>query len=332
MRRWPHHISVSKGGIAVEGLRYPEPEGPGAGCPPRHGVSTAVGGDPFQPEVVLRDAAREGIQRMVLFPSFGLAVPSFRDLGFGAEIARFYNDWIRQWTQAAPDRLFGVAVLPIEDVAASLDVLTKARAAGLVCAAIPPALRERNLDHPDLDPFYAAAADLDMPLGVHGAPGVHLPKIGVDRFSNYIQVHCVSFPFDQMAAMTALVSGGVFERHPKLRVAFLESGVGWVSYFLDRMHEHYEKRGDWIPDGWKREPREYLERGQIFVTCEAGEPMLPATIADLGCDFVMYASDYPHWDSEFPESSKPLRERADLSEAARAAILGGNARRFFGLS
>jgi predicted TIM-barrel fold metal-dependent hydrolase len=46
----------------------------------------------------------------------------------------------------------------------------------------------------------------------------------------------------------------------------------------------------------------------------------------------MYASDYPHWDSEFPQSSKPLRERGDLDEAARAAILGGNAARFFGLS
>src|SRR2546430_6827153 len=108
--------------------------------------------------------------------------------------------------------------------------------------------------------------ELDMPLGVHGAPGIHLPKIGVDRFTNYIQVHCLSFPFDQMTAMTALVSGGVFDRHPKLRVAFLESGVGWVPYFIDRMHEHYEKRGDWIPNGWKHDPREYVAAGNVWVS------------------------------------------------------------------
>ena len=78
---------------------------------------------------------------------------------------------------------------------------------------------------------------------MHGAPGIHLPKIGVDRFDNYIQVHCISFPFDQMTAMTALVSGGVFDRHPKLKVAFLEAGVGWVPFFVDRLHEHFEKRG-----------------------------------------------------------------------------------------
>jgi len=334
LERWPERISLAGGrwpGVVVEGRRYPEPEGPGAGCPPQHGVAEAAGKNPASVEGVLSDAGREGIDRMVLFPSFGLGVPTFRDLAFAGEVASFYNTWLREWISSAPERLFGVAVVPIEDVPSAVEIMTKARAAGHVCTALPPALRERNLDHPDLDPFYAAAVDLDMPLGIHGAPGVHLPKIGVDRFTNYIQVHCISFPFDQMTAMTALVSGGVFERHPGLRVAFLESGVGWVSYFLDRLHEHFEKRGSWIENGWKRPPREYLERGQIWVTCESGEPMLGPTVGDLGAAFIMYASDYPHWDSEFPESTKPLRERADLADDARAAILGGNAQRFFNL-
>ena len=196
---------------------------------------------------------------------------------------------------------------------------------------IPPALRTRNLDHPDLDPLYAAAADLEMPLGVHGAPGLHLPKIGIDRFTNYIQVHCVSFPFDQMSAMTALVSGGVFDRHPRLRVAFLEAGVGWVPYFVDRMHEHWEKRGDWVRNGWRQDPRHYIEAGNVWVSCEPEEAILPAVAATLGPDFIMYASDYPHWDSDWPESTRPLRERRDLAEDVRAKIAGTNARRLYGL-
>ncbi len=334
LRRWPDRIRVGGGpipGIEVEGLRYPETEGPGAGCPPRHALVDVEGADPSSVEGVLRDADREGIDKMVLFPSFGLGISTFRDLAFGAEIAAFYNEWLREWISAAPDRLYGVAVVPLEDADASIEIMTRAKAAGHVCTAIPPALRERNLDHPDLDRFFAAAADLDMPLGVHGAPGVHLPKIGVDRFSNYIQVHCISFPFDQMTAMTALVTGGVLERHPGLRVAFLEAGCGWVAYFLDRMHEHFEKRGDWVPDGWKRDPAEYWARGQIWVTCESAEPMLAATVAHLGAERIMYASDYPHWDSEFPDSARPLRERDDLSEADRAAVLGGSAAHLFGL-
>jgi predicted TIM-barrel fold metal-dependent hydrolase len=335
LKRWPDRLQVLPGAVPqmlVDGRRYPESEGAGAGCPAEHGLRTDVGVDPSSPEGVLGDADREGIDRMVLFPSFGLGIAGYSDAQFAAELAELYNEWVADWCRAGRERLCAAAVVPIEDVDASIEIVKRAKAAGLVCTTLPPALRDRNLDHPDLDSFYAAAADLDMPLAVHGAPGVHLPKIGVDRFTNYIQVHCISFPFDMMTAMTALVSGGVLERHPRLRVAFLESGVGWVSYFLDRMGEHFEKRGDWIENGWRRPPREYLERGQIYATCESGEPMLPATIADLGHDFVMYASDYPHWDSEFPESSRPLRERKDLDEAARAAILGVNAQRFFALS
>ncbi|UCE85406.1 MAG: amidohydrolase [Deltaproteobacteria bacterium] len=337
LKRWPDKMAFraeegGRGGFFIEGRRYPEFEGPGAGCPPEHGMTTATEIHPHSVDGMLADADREGIEKMVLFPSLGLAVPSFTDLTFAAGFAGLYNDYIADWCKQSGGRLYGMAVVPIEDVDASVGLLTRAREAGLVGVCVPPALRERNLDHRDLDRFWAAAQDLDMAVGVHGAPGVHLPKIGVDRFDNYIQVHCISFPFDMMTAMTATVTGGVFERHPRLRVAFLESGVGWVPYFLDRLHEHYEKRGSWIADGWKREPREYLDRGQIYVSCESAEPILPGVIEVLGSDFIMYASDYPHWDGEFPESSKPLRERGDVDEASRAAILGGNAARFYRLS
>jgi predicted TIM-barrel fold metal-dependent hydrolase len=334
--RFPEHVAFrpagnGRGSLLFEGRRYPEFEGPGAGCPPDHGVCEAEGIDPGSVAGTLRDADREQIDRMVLFPSMGLAVPSFEDPEFAAGFARLYNGHLADWCAESGSRLLGVATVPLEDVAASIAILEEAKDLGHVCVHVPPALRERNLDHPDLEPFWARAAELDMPVGVHGAPGVHLPKIGVDRFTNYIQVHCISFPFDQMTAMTALVSGGVLERHPGLRVAFLEAGVGWAPFFLDRLHEHWEKRGDWIENGWGRDPLEYLARGQIYVSCEPGEPILPGVIDVLGDDFILYASDYPHWDSEFPNSTKPLRERQDLSETSRAKILAGNARRFFGL-
>jgi len=154
----------------------------------------------------------------------------------------------------------------------------------------------------------------------------------VDRFTNYIQVHCISFPFDQMTAMTALVSGGVFERHPRLKVAFLEAGAGWVPFFMDRLHEHYEKRGDWVERGWRRDPHQYLQAGNIWVTCEPEEPILPGVIDVLGSDFIMFASDYPHWDGEWPESTKHLRTRPDISEEAREKIGGLNAQRFYSLN
>jgi uncharacterized protein len=332
MQRFPEHITLRTDGrpsLLVEGRRYPTDDGPGAGCPPEHGLSVAEGIRHSTMEGVLADATRDHIDLMVLYPSFGLCAPSIEDPSFAADFCRMYNRWIADYCAPSGGRLYGVAVAPVEHGKVAIDVMREAKDLGLVATMIPPALKKRNLDHPDLDPFYAAACDLDMSLGVHGAPGIHLPKIGVDRFDNYIQVHCISFPFDQMTAMTALVSGGVFDRHPKLRVAFLEAGVGWVPYFVDRMHEHYEKRGDWIPNGWKRDPEEYVEAGNVWVSCEPDEPILPGVIDVLGDDFIMFASDYPHWDGEWPESTHGLRTRTDIGDAARAKIAGANARRFY---
>lgn len=334
MQRWPQHIAPRDDGrgLVIEGRNYPEDSGPGAGCPREHGLSTAAGIDHSSAEGVLRDADRDHIDTMVLYPSLGLCAPSLEDPGLAAGFARLYNQWIADYCRPTGSRLRGIAVTPIEHGEVAIDVMREAKGLGLVATHIPPALRTRNLDHPDLDPFYAAAVELDMPLGIHGAPGMHLPKIGVDRFTNYIQVHCISFPFDQMTAMTALVSGGVFDRHPGLRVAFLEAGVGWVPFFIDRLHEHFEKRGDWIEGGWRRDPEAYLRAGNIWTTCEPEEPILPGVIDVLGDDFIMFASDYPHWDGEWPESTKHLRTRSDLGEESRAKIGGSNAQRFYGLN
>ncbi len=198
---------------------------------------------------------------------------------------------------------------------------------------IPPALKTRNLDHPDLDAFYAAAVELDMPLGVHGAPGIHLPKIGVDRFTNYIQVHCISFPFDQMTAMTALVSRRRL-RPPSRPARRLPRGRCRLGAVLHRS-----------PARALREARRLDRRrlaagpagvpasaGNIWATCEPEEPILPGVIDVLGDDFIMFASDYPHWDGEWPESTKHLRTRPDIGEDARAKIAGPNAQRFYGLN
>jgi predicted TIM-barrel fold metal-dependent hydrolase len=103
-----------------------------------------------------------------------------------------------------------------------------------------------------------------------------------------------------------------------------------VPYFFDRMDEHVEKRGRLTP-ACKREPREYLQRGQLYVSCEPEESTIPHAVEALGPYFILYASDYPHWDSDFPDSTRPLRERKDLSEVVKRRIMGDNARVFYGL-
>jgi predicted TIM-barrel fold metal-dependent hydrolase len=333
LRRFPDLMAIRADGVPgviIEGRAYPDPEGPGAGCPADRGVTEHAGLDATTAAGILRNADTDGIDEMVLFPSFAMCVPSIRDARLGVAMAQMYNEWVAELVSAGRGRLHAAGVVPIEHGELALEVLHQIHDLGLVCTVVPPALATTNLDHRDLDRFYSAAADLDMALGVHGAPGLHMPKIGVDRFDNYIQVHCVSFPFDQMTAMTSLVSGGVFERHPTLRVAFLEAGAGWLPWFIERLGEHFESRGDWIADGWKRHPDEYLANGNIWVTCEPDERMLPAVLHQLGSEGVMYASDYPHWDGAWPDSSTTLLAQA-LDAHALAAVAGGNARRFYSL-
>ncbi len=335
MQRFPDKIRMSDtpqdgSALIIEGRRYPQAFGPGAGCRAEEGMCLDRGANPFTVDGVLHDADREGIDTMVFFPSAALGLPAFEDSRFAAEVARSYNRWLADYCRQGKGRLYGVGLVPIEDIAASIEIMRDIKKLGLVATMIPAVLKQRNLDHPDLEPFYRAAEELDMPLGIHGAPGIHLPMLGSQRFDNYLQVHCVSFPFDMMVAATAVVLGGVLERHPKLRVALLESGVGWVPYFFDRMDEHVEKRGRLTPE-CKRAPREYLERGQIYVSCEPEESAVPFAAAALGSKFILYASDYPHWDSDFPNSTKPLRTRTDLSDTVRARIMGENGAVFYGL-
>ncbi|MBI3782830.1 MAG: amidohydrolase [Deltaproteobacteria bacterium] len=335
IERFPDKVRFSTPGdgataLYIEGRPYPQSTGPGAGCRAEEGMCLDRGANPFTPEGVLADADKEGIDRLVFFPSAALGLPAYSDNQFAAAVARMYNQWMHDYCGQGRGRFFGVGLVPIEDVDESIKILREAKQLGLVAVMVPAVLRSRNLDHSDLESFYTVAEDLDMPLGIHGAPGIHLPKLGSERFTNYLQVHCVSFPFDMMVAATSLVLGGVFERHPKLRVALLESGVGWVPYFMERMHEHVEKRGRLTPE-CKHEPHEYIARGQLYVSCEPDECSVPLAVAELGADFIMYASDYPHWDGEFPNSTKPMRQRSDISEEVRARIMGRNAERFYRL-
>lgn len=334
LERWPDHITVRTDGVlglSIEGRGYPQVDGPGAGCPPGAGLLQVDGMDPRSMAGVLADASRDGIDHMVLFPGLGQFALSICDRTTAVGLARLYNEWLASYCANSGGRLHGVGVVPIDFPEDAAEVVREIKSQGLVAGVVAPAPRTANLDSDLFDRVYAAAVDADLPLTVHGGPGIHLSKVGYDRFTNYVQVHCVSFPFEQMVAMTALVSGGVFERHPALRVALMEAGVGWVPYFVERLTEHYELRGSWITNGWQREPAEYIRRGNLYVSCEPEESLLPVVIEHLGADFVMFASDYPHWDSAWPSSTKPLRERPDISDADREKILGGNARRFYGL-
>jgi predicted TIM-barrel fold metal-dependent hydrolase len=108
----------------------------------------------------------------------------------------------------------------------------------------PNHVGDAYLDDGTYDGFYDELERSGLVLGVHEALGVRAPTIGRDRFDGFAARHACSHPLEQMAAATAILLGGVCERHPDLRVAFLESGTGWLPYWLARLDEHHE----WLRD------------------------------------------------------------------------------------
>jgi predicted TIM-barrel fold metal-dependent hydrolase len=336
--RHPGWLSAGRSGdrwvAGIGGKLYPTQEGPGCGVPIDSAIASACAAGAADIEQRLRDMDAEGIDVQVLFGGLSIGVSTYDDPGFALDFSQAYNDWLLdEVCGRAPDRLKGVAIVPLQHLDRAIGELQRAVAKGAVSITIPPVLDEtRNLDDPSLLAFFEAAADADVALAVHSAPGMNVPLPAAGRFSNYAQVHCLSFPADQMVALTALAMGGVLDRFTDLRVGFMESGIGWVPYFLHRMHEHREKRPELLQD-MRSDPRDYIERDQVFFSFEAEEPLLEMCVEHFGAGPWLYASDYPHWDSDFPGTVLECREMAaPLGTEITAQLLGGNAARFYRLT
>ena len=133
IKRWPQYVRPSTDGrmrLTFEGRNYPEDQGPGAGCPPEHGISAAADMNCRSAEGVVGDADRDHIDTMVLYPSLGLCAPSLEDPEFAAGFSRLYNQWIADFCASSGGRLRGVAVVPIEHGQAAIDILAEAKDLG----------------------------------------------------------------------------------------------------------------------------------------------------------------------------------------------------------
>jgi predicted TIM-barrel fold metal-dependent hydrolase len=271
----------------------------------------------------------DGIDVTVMYPTAGLSIGTIREIDFATALTRAYNDWLHQFCQADPARLTYVALIAPQDAEAAAAELRRAvTELGAVGAMLPTNVPLRpDWGHRYYDPIYAEAERLDVGLGFHAT--MH-ESLGAQRFTNFINVHTVGHPVEQLMALCGTVVGGVFERFPKLRIAYLESGIGWVPYIMDRLDEEIEKRGEEEAPYLTRLPSEYIRSGRIFFGVECGEKTIPDTLRWGLEETLLYSSDYPHWDGDWPHTVKHVRERGDLSETVKRKMLHDNAVQFYG--
>ena len=290
-----------------------------------------LGQRPAGPQDQLRAMDEDGVDMMVLYPTGMLNIGMVREREFSTDLCRAYNSWLHNFCQANPDRLKFVAVIAAQEVdGAAAEVRRAVTELGAVGAMLPTQLPMRpDWSHPMFDAIYAEAQTLDTALGFHASTAAN--SIGNSRFDNFLSVHTIDHPVEQMISLCSAVVGGVFERFPELRLAFLESGIGWVPYMMDRLDEEVEKRGAEDAPWLTAKPSEYITSGRCYFGAECGEKTIPDAIPATGDDCLLYASDYPHWDADWPHTVKTIRERQDLSEETKKKWLYDNPRRFYKL-
>lgn len=286
----------------------------------------------YKPLPRLKEMDEEGIHVSAIFPSMGLTFPGIKELPVIAAISRAYNNWLHDYCSAAPERLIGVAMVPQMDVR---ETMVEARRAvtelGFKGVWLRPnPIGGRTLDHPVFDPLWSLLEELNVPALIHEGTSMNIHQAGLDRYAdNYLFMHVISHPHEQQMACLGLICGRVLERHPRLRVAFLESGGGWIAHWLERMDHHVKYWGH-ASAALALKPSEYFAR-QCFISTDPDEAILPGVLSVIGDDTIVFASDYPHEDAIFPGVVAALRDRKDLSERSKEKILSTNPARLYGL-
>jgi predicted TIM-barrel fold metal-dependent hydrolase len=286
----------------------------------------------WDPHARIKDMDEEGVDVSFLFPSIGLAFGSLRDPQLAAVACRAYNNWMADFCRPYPDRLYNVAPVPMIEVeAAIVEMRRVVKDQGVKAVAIRPnPYVTRRLSDPTNDRFWAEAQELNCTVAIHSTVGGDLPTAGFDRYGDFFRRMVIAHPLEQQMGCMDLICGGVLERFPRLRAAFLEAGGGWLPYWLKRMDEFYEKIGRLAPE-LKHKPSEYFLR-QCFCSCEPDDMALQVATTLGMTDVLMWASDYPHFDCTFPGVVGELREGcAHLPESERPKLMGENAARCYGL-
>jgi predicted TIM-barrel fold metal-dependent hydrolase len=277
----------------------------------------------------------ENIDIAILYTTVGLLWEAeVLDPALAQAYTKAYNRWICEFCADEP-RLVPTAHLSLSDAAAAATELERAVGEGARGGYVAPFHHDgRPLGHPDNDVLFAAAQDLDVPLAIHPTFEPQWTKgTRMGAWENVKQLRLlatVSGADGVRHQFTTLFDYGVFDKFPQLKVLVLESGAGWIGYWLDRIDAVYSHTviGERVPLAHK--PSDYF-RERIWISCDPDERMIPALAARYGVERFLWASDFPHADHT-PEYIHDLNELvAAFPEDQRAAFIGGNARSLFKL-
>ncbi len=281
-----------------------------------------------------------GLEATVLYPTAGLAYGRMNDIDWAIAACRAYNDWLYDAYVAKSPAFKGMALIPMQDPDAAVAELRRAvTELKMTGAMLPSTGLKAHLGSKDYWPVYAEAERLGCALALHG--GGHI-NLGLNDLNMFAPIHALGHPYGIMIGFAGLIFNGVLDRFPGLRLGFLEAGVGWLAFLLERFDGSYkaftpidlEGRYIQLRPG-ERKPshniRRHIEEGRILVGVEGDEPTLPHAVKTVGNKPFVFSTDYPHevTNETCKEEIEELRENEELTEEDKAAILYRNAERFY---
>jgi predicted TIM-barrel fold metal-dependent hydrolase len=294
------------------------------------------GYDPAARIAVLDD---ERIDKALLYPTLGIHWEGHvTDAKLADAYARAYNRYIVDFCAHDRNRLVPIAHINLLDIDMAIAEAERARkdgCVGIYLSPDPASRGDRWLGDPEMGRFWDAASDLAMPIAFHVVVREnlanplypYLKNADVRRTGGLISTF---LGLEVMIAFTQMLSDGIFEEHPRLKLAVLETGSNWLIAWLDRMDHKFEKVIEGRDNALAMKPSDYFRR-QCVISADPDETMTDAVIARVGDDKVIWASDYPHLDAEMNVLASLEKQIGHLPEVSRNRILGGNVLSFYGI-
>ena len=225
----------------------------------------------------------EGVDLMVLYgPGYDMWVDGI-DPDLQAGMARAYNRWAEEMRETSDGLVLAAGPVPLGDITRAVEEVRYAyEHLGTRCFwARPNPFNHRTLGDRYYDPLWEVLQDLDVSFATHEFMGLAGTSAGNDRFESFVEWHTCVHPMEAQMAMLSMIVSGVYERFPRLRVAYMEAGSAWVPAWLHRIEEHVELAGWLETPECTKEPIEYFQQN-CWVTTECDERLVYHAIEELG--------------------------------------------------
>lgn len=279
----------------------------------------------------LGDMDLEGVDVDLIIPgTFGNAATTL-DNQLAVELYDAYHRYIADYCSADEDRLKATLQLPAADPDAAVRMVKELGDKKWVATASIVLPQDMPIDDPQLDPVFAALGDFDLPLLHHSFfyeppyfPGYR------DIWGNVVIARAAAHPWGAQRLIAYLALSGLFDRYPNLRIGFAECSAGWLPAWLIRLQGQMEYMSSKVPR-LQHTPLEYAQNGRIFCGIELyeGAGIAKSVIDICGDGVLMYSSDYPHNQAEFPSSpDSVLPWEATIGKDNMTKLMSSNAEKY----